>query len=103
MTSLHFKQRLFYLKFQINAADTYLFFAHSYLSFYTVKYKYKWRRCLKKKCCKQCRQVKFMGTMAKWPAQKNPICLQHKQNNLRHHRNRNFLNLNVSIIHRVCI
>ena len=33
--------------------------------------KYKWRRCSKKKCCKQCGQVKFMGTMTKWPVQKH--------------------------------
>jgi len=32
--------------------------------------KYKWRRCSKKKCCKQCGQVKFMGTMTKWPVHK---------------------------------
>jgi len=25
----------------------------------------------KEKCCKQCGQVKFMGTMAKWPVQKH--------------------------------
>ena len=24
-----------------------------------------------KKCCKQCGQVKFMGTMTKWPVPKN--------------------------------
>ena len=24
----------------------------------------------RKKCCKQCGQVKFMGTMTKWPVQK---------------------------------
>jgi len=28
-----------------------------------VKIKYKWKRCSKKKCCKQCGKVKFMGTM----------------------------------------
>ena len=33
--------------------------------------KYKWKRCTKKKCCKQCGQVKFMGTMTKWPIQKH--------------------------------
>jgi len=32
---------------------------------------YKWKRCSKKKCCKQCGQVKFMGTMTKWPVQKH--------------------------------
>jgi len=32
---------------------------------------YKWKRCLKKKCCKQCGQVKFMDTMTKWPVQKH--------------------------------
>jgi len=32
---------------------------------------YKWKRCSKKKCCKQSGQVKFMGTMAKWPVQKH--------------------------------
>jgi len=33
--------------------------------------KYKWKRCSKKKCWKQCWQVKFMGTMTKWPVQKH--------------------------------
>ena len=32
---------------------------------------YKWKRCSNKKCCKQCAQVKFKGTMAKWPVQKH--------------------------------
>jgi len=32
---------------------------------------YKLKRCSKKKCCKQCGQVKFMGTMTKWPVQKH--------------------------------
>ena len=35
------------------------------------KLKYKWKRCSKKKCRKQCGQVKFMGTMTKWPVQKH--------------------------------
>ena len=26
--------------------------------------------CSKKECCKQCRYVKFDGTMTKWPVQK---------------------------------
>ena len=30
----------------------------------------KFRRCSKKVCCKQCRYVKFTGTMTKWPVQK---------------------------------
>jgi len=28
-------------------------------------------RDVQKKCCKQCGQVKFMGTMTKWPVQKH--------------------------------
>ena len=32
---------------------------------------YKRKRCSKKKCCKQCGQVKFMGAMTKWPVQKH--------------------------------
>ena len=32
---------------------------------------YKLKRCSKKECCKQCRYVKFKGTMTKWPVQ-NP-------------------------------
>ena len=27
-------------------------------------------RCSNKECCKQCRYVKFKGTMTKWPVQK---------------------------------
>ena len=33
-------------------------------------YKYKLKRCAKKDYCKQCRHVKFKGTMTKWPVQK---------------------------------
>jgi len=33
--------------------------------------KYKWKRCSKKKGCKQCEQVKLMGTRTKWPVQKH--------------------------------
>jgi len=44
-----------------------LFFLYIFLS----RVAYKWRRCSKKKCCKQCGQVKFMGTMTKWPVQKH--------------------------------
>ena len=36
-----------------------------------LNWQYKWKRCSKKKCCKQCGQVKFMGTMTKWPVQKH--------------------------------
>ena len=32
---------------------------------------YKRKRCSKKTCFKQCGQVKFMGTMTKWPVQKH--------------------------------
>ena len=28
---------------------------------------YKLKRCFKKECYKQCRYVKFRGTMTKWP------------------------------------
>ena len=38
---------------------------------------YKWKRCSKKKCCKQCGQVKFVGTMAKWPVQKHTEITKH--------------------------
>ena len=46
---------------------------------------YKWRRCLKKKCCKQCGQVKFMGTMTKWPVQKHT---EHHKTRSKQGRNR---------------
>ena len=44
---------------------------------------YKLKGCLNKKCCKQCRYVKFKGTMTKWPVQK----LTHTttQKHLQHH------------------
>jgi len=32
--------------------------------------KFKLKRCSTKECCKQCRYVKFEGTMTNWPAQK---------------------------------
>ena len=35
-----------------------------HLEYYTLK------RCSKKEYCKQCRYVKFRGTMTKWPVQK---------------------------------
>ena len=44
-------------------------------------------RCSNKECCKQCRYVKFKGTMTKWPLQKLLIGL-HKDtpiiNNMSH-------------------
>ena len=33
----------------------------------TEKNPYKLKRCSKKECCKQCRHVKFKGTITKWP------------------------------------
>jgi len=33
--------------------------------------KYKWKRCSKKKCCKQRGQVKLIGTMTKWHVQEH--------------------------------
>jgi len=40
------------------------------------------KRCSNKECCKQCRNIKFKGTMTKWPVQK----LTHKttQKHLQH-------------------
>jgi len=35
-----------------------------------TRLQYKLKRCSKKECCKQCRYVKFMGTLTKWPVQK---------------------------------
>jgi len=46
---------------------------------------YKWRRCSKKKCCKQCGQVKFMGNMTKWPVQKHT---EHHKTRSKQGRNR---------------
>ena len=46
---------------------------------------YKWKRCSKKKCCKQCGQVKFMGTMSKWPVQKHT---EHHKTRSKQRRNR---------------
>jgi len=31
------------------------------------------KRCSKKTCCKQCKQVKFKGTTTKWPVQKQTL------------------------------
>jgi len=44
---------------------------------------YKLKRWSKKDCCKQCRYVKFKGTMTKWPVQK----LTHRttQKRVQHH------------------
>ena len=39
---------------------------HAYV--YTLQFKLK--SCARKECCKQCRYVKFKGTMTKWPVQK---------------------------------
>ena len=47
--------------------------------------KYKWKRCSKKKCCKQCGQVKFLGTMTKWPVQKHT---EHHRTRSKQRRNR---------------
>jgi len=40
---------------------------NSQIMWYTCK----WKRCSKKKCFKQYGQVKFMGTMTKWPVQEH--------------------------------
>ena len=40
---------------------------------------------VKKKCCKQCGQVKFMGTMTKWPVQKHT---EHHKTRSKQGRNR---------------
>jgi len=37
---------------------------------YLLIWQYKLKRCSKKECCKQCRYVKFKGTVTKWPVQK---------------------------------
>jgi len=50
-----------------------------------TKIEYKWKRCSKKKCCKQCGQVKFMGTMTKWPVQKHT---EHHKTRSKQRRNR---------------
>jgi len=50
-----------------------------------ILFLYKWRRCSKKKCCKQCGQVKFMGTMTKWPVQKHK---EHQKTRSKQRRNR---------------
>ena len=44
---------------------------------------YKFKRCSKKDCYKQCRYVKFKGTMTKWLVQK----LTHRttQKHVQHH------------------
>ena len=44
---------------------------------------YKLKRCSNEECCKQCRCVKFKGTMTKWPVQK----LTHRttQKHAQHH------------------
>ena len=41
----------------------------SVLPYIVVLVTYKLKRCIKKECCKQCRYVKFKGTMTKWPVQ----------------------------------
>jgi len=38
---------------------------------------YKRKRCSKKKCCKPCGQVKFMGTMTKWAVQNTQNITKH--------------------------
>jgi len=37
------------------------------------------KSCSKKECCKQCRHVKFKGTMTKWPVQKQTHITAQKQ------------------------
>jgi len=57
----------------------------SVIAWHLVTTSYKWRRCSKKKCCKQCGQVKFMGTMTKWPVQKHT---EHHKTRSKQGRNR---------------
>ena len=41
------------------------------ISLFTLNHlQYKLMRCSNKECCKQCRYVMFIGTMTKWPVQK---------------------------------
>ena len=49
-------------------------------------WEYKWMRCSKKQCCKQCGQVRFMGTMTKWPVQTHT---EHHKTRSIQRRNRN--------------
>jgi len=51
--------------------------------YWSAKEQYKLKRCSIKECCKQCRYVKFKGTMTKWTVQK----LTHRmtQKHVQHH------------------
>jgi len=40
------------------------------LTVFSIINLYKLKKCSKKECCKQCRYVKFKGTMTQWPVQK---------------------------------
>jgi len=60
---LHNELCLFWKKITTSLSMHFVLYYHQHL--------YKWKRCSKKKCCKQCGQVKFMGTMTKWPVQKH--------------------------------
>jgi len=52
-------------------------------TYYKRRSEYKLKRCSNKECCKQCKYVKFNGTMTKWPVQK----LTHRtiQKHVQHH------------------
>ena len=43
----------------------------------------KLKRCSNNECCKQCRYVKFKGTMTKWPVQK--LTRRTTQKHVQHH------------------
>ena len=50
---------------------------------------FKLKICSKKECCKQCRHVKFKGTMTKWPVRrKTHRTTQNAQNTKTQHNNK---------------
>ena len=43
-----------------------------------IAYNINGRDVQRKKCCKQCGQVKFMGTMTKWPVKNTQNITKHR-------------------------
>jgi len=69
----HFNMFHIQYKYSVYCFDSWMATIDSYFCLI-----YKFKRCSKKECCKQCRYVKFKGSMTKWPVQKQTHRSTHK-------------------------
>jgi len=58
---------------------------------------------LKNECCKQCRYVKFKGTMTKWPIQKTTYKTTQKHVEHKFNNNKKMCTNTTSFLKRFCV